>query len=99
MGNFVFLKSWAIVPRGTTKQKIWLGTFSGSVLIIFISFSTIEKKLVIFFLPEMINKFEKKIVGGHFLVYLWPLLKVAQNVNATAGVSNFPRISINISAS
>ena len=22
-----FLKSWAIVPRGTSKKKIWLGTF------------------------------------------------------------------------
>ena len=32
-------KSWAIVPRGTNKKKIWLGTFFGSVLIICIYFS------------------------------------------------------------
>ena len=39
MGNFFFIKSLAIVPRGTSKKKIWLGTFFGSVLTIFISFS------------------------------------------------------------
>ena len=38
-GTFLFVKSWAIVPRGTRKKKIWLGTFFGSVLTIFISFS------------------------------------------------------------
>ena len=36
---FFFVKSWAIVPRGTIKKKIWLGTFFGSVLTISISFS------------------------------------------------------------
>ena len=37
MGNYFFVKSWAIVPRGTSKKR--LGTFFKSVLIIFISFS------------------------------------------------------------
>ena len=36
---FFFVKSWAIVPRGASKKKIWLGTFFKSVLTIFISFS------------------------------------------------------------
>ena len=38
-GNFFSMKSWAIVSRGTSKMKIWLGTFFGSVLTIFITFS------------------------------------------------------------
>ena len=36
---FFFVKSWAIVPRGTSKKKIWPRRFFGSVLTIFISFS------------------------------------------------------------
>ena len=35
----IFIKSWAIVPKGTSKKKIWLGTYFGSVLTIFMSFS------------------------------------------------------------
>ena len=35
---FFFVKSWAIVPRGTAKKKICLRTFFGSVLtILFLS--------------------------------------------------------------
>ena len=41
---------------------------------------TIEKKLLIFFFLKWLKlvywcKFEKKIVGGQFLVYLWPFWK------------------------
>jgi len=38
VGNF-FVKSLAIVPRGTSKKEIWHGIFFGSVLAIFVSLS------------------------------------------------------------
>ena len=36
---FFFVKSWAIVPKGKSKKKIWLGTYFVSILTIFNSFS------------------------------------------------------------
>ena len=139
MGNW----NWAIEPRGKSKNKIWLGTFFGSVLTIFISFSgseTVFSRLVIdiadsymlqqfhncfhvsvklnrgliiifttfplhslaqkynrekihIFFPEMmkacplINNLEKKNSRGSVFGLFLALLKVAQNVDATAAGS------------
>jgi len=78
------VRSWSILPRGTSKNRIWLGTFFGSVFTIFISFSG---SVIVFIglVNDTADSYSRGSVFGLFMA----LLKAAQNVNATTGQSFF----------
>ena len=61
---FFFVKSWAIVPKGTSKKKICLGTFFGSVLTIFISYSG----SVIIFSEQVIDTAKLYMLHNCFII-------------------------------